>query len=114
MREQLETQMREYEELMGVKVELDQEIATYRTLLESEETRYEHCVLLVSLCPLFSADEYRGASRRAAACRLNLTPARDEPEGPSAKRRRTGTASESSQGNMRFAQRYAHCNRLRV
>lgn len=40
LREQLENQMREYEELMGVKVELDQEIATYRSLLEAEETRY--------------------------------------------------------------------------
>lgn len=31
--------MKEYEELMGIRIQLDQEIATYRALLHEEETR---------------------------------------------------------------------------
>ena len=40
LRESYEVKIREYEELMDVKVQLDQEIATYRVLLTGEETRW--------------------------------------------------------------------------
>ena len=40
LRERYEAKIREYEELMDVKVQLDQEIATYRVLLTGEETRW--------------------------------------------------------------------------
>jgi hypothetical protein len=39
LRDLLEDQMGEYRDLLGVKIQLDNEIATYRKLLESEETR---------------------------------------------------------------------------
>lgn len=39
LRENYEVKIREYEQLMDVKVELDQEIATYRALLQEEENR---------------------------------------------------------------------------
>ncbi len=38
-RESYEVKIREYEQLMDLKVQLDQEIATYRALLQEEETR---------------------------------------------------------------------------
>ncbi len=37
--ENYEAKIREYEQLMDIKVQLDQEIATYRALLQEEETR---------------------------------------------------------------------------
>lgn len=40
LRDNYEVKIREYEELMDIKVQLDQEIATYRALLQEEETRY--------------------------------------------------------------------------
>ena len=40
LRERYEAKIREYELLMDVKVQLDQEIATYRVLLTGEETRW--------------------------------------------------------------------------
>lgn len=40
LRENYDIQMREYEVLMDLKVQLDQEIATYRALLQEEESRY--------------------------------------------------------------------------
>ena len=46
LRANYELKMKEYQELMDVKVQLDQEIATYRALLQEEETR---CVCL-SVC----------------------------------------------------------------
>ena len=48
-----EIKIHEYEELMDLKVQLDQEIATYRALLQGEETRWAlfkahcYCRLLV-------------------------------------------------------------------
>jgi len=39
LRENYDAQIREYELLMDLKVQLDQEIATYRALLQEEETR---------------------------------------------------------------------------
>lgn len=40
LRESYDVKIREYEVLMDLKVQLDQEIATYRALLQEEETRY--------------------------------------------------------------------------
>lgn len=39
LRESYEVQMREYEALMDLKIQLDHEIATYRALLQEEENR---------------------------------------------------------------------------
>ena len=39
LRESYEVKIKEYEELMDLRVQLDQEIATYRALLHEEETR---------------------------------------------------------------------------
>ena len=39
LRDSYEAKIRDYEELMDVKIQLDQEIATYRALLQEEETR---------------------------------------------------------------------------
>lgn len=39
LREDYEVKIKEYEVLMDLKVQLDQEIATYRALLQEEENR---------------------------------------------------------------------------
>ena len=39
LRESYEMQMKEYEALMDLKIQLDHEIATYRALLQEEESR---------------------------------------------------------------------------
>jgi lamin B len=39
LRENMEEQLSQYEDLMGVKVALDMELAAYRKLLEGEEVR---------------------------------------------------------------------------
>ena len=39
LRESMEEQLAQYEDLMGVKVALDMELAAYRKLLEGEEVR---------------------------------------------------------------------------
>ena len=40
LRESMEEQLAQYEDLMGVKVALDMELAAYRKLLEGEEVRW--------------------------------------------------------------------------
>ena len=48
LRESYELKMQEYEQLMDVKIQLDQEIATYRALLMEEENRF--VVLIIFQC----------------------------------------------------------------
>ena len=40
LRASYELKIREYEELMDIRIQLDQEIATYRALLQEEENRW--------------------------------------------------------------------------
>ena len=42
LRQSYEIKIKEYEELMDIRIHLDQEIATYRALLHEEETRSGH------------------------------------------------------------------------
>ena len=35
----------EYEELLGLRIQLEQEIATLSALLQEEEIRYIHCII---------------------------------------------------------------------
>ena len=44
LRESYEVKIKEYEELMDIRIQLDQEITTYRALLHEEETRSGHSV----------------------------------------------------------------------
>lgn len=61
LRKRIDTQLREYEDLMGVKTALDLEILTYRKMLEGEESRLN---ITPPASPVFGASAKTG--RRAA------------------------------------------------
>jgi Intermediate filament protein len=64
---QIEDQLVEYRDLMDVKIQLATEIAAYRKLLESEETRL--CAICSFIC-LFSRFVFMPASGRQAYVHL--------------------------------------------
>lgn len=46
LQEDYDRQLEEYRVLMDLKVQLDQEIATYRALLQEEENRWVYCLVV--------------------------------------------------------------------
>ena len=61
LREDYDAKIREYEALMDLKVQLDQEIATYRALLQQEETRsvcgsWQRSMVRDLICPQAEPD----------------------------------------------------------
>lgn len=60
LRESYEAQIKEYEALMDLKVQLDQEIATYRALLQEEETRCVESLSLEYKCVILSPTPHLG------------------------------------------------------
>lgn len=52
MREQMQAQLEEYQNLLDLKLSLDMEINTYRKMLEGEEQRSD-CPCLSLPCPCF-------------------------------------------------------------
>lgn len=52
LRESYEIKINEYENLMDLKIQLDQEIATYRALLQEEENRWVCLCKIKSIKPI--------------------------------------------------------------
>ena len=52
LRASYELKIREYKELMDIRIQLDQEIATYRALLQEEENRWALYSIELAVSPV--------------------------------------------------------------